>query len=186
MIKEGELDLGSGDNFVECSLVYLYAMPVKAQEHPQSDKILTWTEGAAPTKASLADVRWMEGAWEGPLETATQQHIVFSPVSDHMPGFTRAWGPDGAIWFYEINDLVEVDGSLEFRVKHFSGELAGWEGKDQFMRHRLVKKTAQALYFDGITIIREGPDHFTVFVRISDGERKGQIVLVHQTRISKR
>jgi hypothetical protein len=160
-------------------------MPVEAQDHPQSEKVLTWTEGAAHPRASIADVRWMEGAREGSLETATQQHTVFSPVSGHMPGFTRAWGPDGAIWFYEINDLVEVDGSLEFRVKRFSGELAGWEGKDQFLRHRLVRITAQALYFDGITIVKEGPNRFTVYVRISDGERKDQIVLVHQTRISK-
>jgi hypothetical protein len=162
------------------------SMQGKAQEQPQSEKVLTWTEGAAPAKASIADVRWMEGEWEGTLESGMQQHTVFSPVSGHMPGFTRAWGPDGAIWFYEINDLVEADGSLEFRVKHFSGELAGWEGKDQFIRHRLVRIAAQELYFDGITIIKEGPDHFTVFVRISDGERKGQIVVVHQTRVRKR
>ena len=156
-----------------------------AQDQPQSDRVLTWTEGATPPKASIADVRWMEGGWEGPLESAMQQYSVFSPVSGHMPGFTRAWGPDGAIWFYEINDLVEVHGSLEFRVKHFSGELSGWEGKDQFVRHRLITITDHALYFDGLTIVKEGADHFTVYVRITDGDRKGQIVVVHQRRIPK-
>jgi hypothetical protein len=161
-------------------------LQINAQEHSQSVKVLTWAEGAASPKASVADVRWMEGEWEGALESATQQHTVFSPVSGHMPGFTRAWGKDGAIWFYEINDLAEVNGSLEFRVKHFSGELAGWEGKDEFDRHRLMTITDQALFFDGITIVKEGPDHFTVYVRITDGERKGQIVVVHQSRIPKR
>ena len=166
----------------------LICMPMQenARKSAPSPMVLTWTEGAVRPKASIADVRWLEGQWEGKLDSATQQYTAFSPVSGHMPGFARAWGPDGAIWFYEINDLVEVDGSLEYRDKHFSGELAGWEGKDEFVRHRLVTITDQALYFDGITIVKEGPHHYTVYVRISDGERKGQIVVVHQTRIPKR
>lgn len=157
----------------------------KAQEPKPTEMVKTWTEGTIPPKATLDDVRWLQGEWEGKLEGAMQQATSFSPVSGHMPGFARAWGPDGAIWFYEINDFVEVGGSLEFRAKHFSSELAGWEEKNAFARHRLVAITDHALYFDGITFVREGSEHHTVYVRIAQGERQGAIVVVHQARTTR-
>jgi hypothetical protein len=159
---------------------------VAAQEPAPNEMVRSWKEGAIRPKATLNDVRWLEGDWEGKLEGGMQQYMAFAPVSGHMPGFGRGWGPDGNIWYYEINDFVEVDGSLEFRVKHFSGELADWEGKDGFLRHRLVALTDNTFYFDGITIVREGADHQTVYVRITEGERKGTIIVVHQTRVTRR
>lgn len=156
-----------------------------AQESAPNEMVRTWKEGAPRPKATLNDVRWMEGEWEGKLNGGMQQYAAYAPVAGHMPGFGRGWGPDGTIWYYEINDFVEVDGSLEFRVKHFSGEMADWEGKDGFLRHRLVARTENTLYFDGLTIVREGPDRQTVYVRITEGERKGEILVVHQTRVKK-
>ena len=101
-----------------------------------------------------------------------------------MPGIARGWGSDGSNWFYEINDFVEVNGSLEFRVKHFSGDLAAWEGKNDYVRHRLIELASQTVYFDGLTIVKEGAEHFTLYLRITEGERKGQTLIVHQTRVS--
>lgn len=172
--------------FLRLALLPLFAffLHANAQEPRPTEMVKTWTEGTVSPKATLNDVRWLQGEWEGKVEVAMQQATSFAPVSGHMPGFARAWGPDGAIWFYEINDFVEVDGSVEFRVKHFSGELAGWEEKNAFVRHRLVAITADALYFDGITFVREGPEHHTVYVRTAQGDQKGSIVVVHQTRSS--
>ena len=42
------------------------------------------------------------------------------------------------------------------------------------------------MYFDGLTIVKEGTEHYTIYVRITEGERKGQILVVHQTRVAKR
>src|SRR5579863_965224 len=121
-----------------------------AQEPVPSEMVRTWKEGAILPKATLNDVRWMEGEWKGNLDGGMQQYMAFAPVSGHMPGFGRGWGADGKIWYYEINDFVEVDGSLEFHVKHFSSDLADWEGKDGFLRHRLLALTDNTLYFDGL------------------------------------
>jgi hypothetical protein len=148
--------------------------------------VRTWTDGSVSPAAKINDIRWLVGEWKGNLEGGMQQYTAFQPVGGHMPGFSRGWGQDGSIWFYEINDMVEVNGSLEFRVKHFSGDLANWEEKNEFVRHRLIQRTDRALYFDGLTIVKEGMDHFTVYVRITDGDRKGRILVVHQTRASKR
>ena len=150
---------------------------------PLPTEVLSLAEGATSPEATIDLVRWLEGSWEGTLEGAMQQHVALAPVSGHMPGFVRAWGPDGSIWFYEINVLAEVGESLEFRVKHFSSELAGWEGKDEFVRHPLVAFTDQAVFFHGITFVKNGPDSHIVYFRIPEGERKGQIIVVHQTRV---
>jgi hypothetical protein len=156
-----------------------------AQEPSPASMVRTWTKDSVSPHATINDIRWLVGEWEGPLDGGMQQHISLAPVGGHMPGISRGWGQDGAIWFYEINDMVEVNGSLEFHVKHFSSELAGWEGQTEFVRHRLIEITDSAMYFDGITIVKEGPDHHTVYVRINDGDRKGQVLVVHQTRVSK-
>jgi hypothetical protein len=145
----------------------------------------TWTEGTVSPAATIKDLHWLEGNWEGPLEGGMQQYAVFTPTKGHMPGFARGWGQDGSIWFYEINDFVEVNGTIEFHVKHFSGDLAAWEGSE-YVRHRLIEVTNKVIYFDGLTIVNEGPDHMTAYARIEGGERKGQVLVVHQTRVSKR
>jgi hypothetical protein len=169
-------------------ILLLCAMPIAAiaQEPSPNSMVRTWTDGAVSPAATIHDVLWFVGDWEGELEGGMQQSTTFSPTKGHMPGFARGWGQDGSIWFYEINDFIEVNGSIEFRVKHFSGDLEGWEGKSEFVRHRLIEMTNKVIYFDGLTVVKEGPEHYTVYVRITEGEKKGQVIVVHQTRVSKR
>jgi hypothetical protein len=72
---------------------------------------------------------------------------------------------------------------VEYRGKHFSSQLAGWEGKDEYYRRRLVAVTENAVYFDGITFVKDGPDRHIVYFRIPSGERKGQVIVVRQKRV---
>ena len=72
-----------------------------------------------------------------------------------MPGFSRSWKEDGTIGFYEIIDFV-----------------------DGYLRHRLIAITDKAVYFDGITFVKEGRDGFAVYVLISGGG-KSRIIVVH-------
>lgn len=153
------------------------------QASPLADKVLQLQEGATSPPATIEDAAWLEGHWEGDLEGAHQQHMVYSAASGHMPGFVRAWGENGDIWFYEIAVFAEVNNSLELRVKHFTSNLVGWEGQEEFIARRLVKLTDEALFFDGATFVKNGPDDHIVYYRIPDGEREGDIVVVHQTRI---
>jgi hypothetical protein len=150
---------------------------------PLPTEVLTWVEGTPTPKATLDIVRWLEGSWQGQLEGSMQEHTVFAPVSGQMPGFVRAWRADGSIWFYEISLFVQVGETLEIRVKHFSPELAGWEGKDEYVRRPLIAFTDKALFFDGITYAKNGPNNHTVYFRIPEGDHKGEIIVVHQKRV---
>lgn len=158
------------------------SMVAMAQEPSQSPMVRTWTEGTISPPATIKDIQWLVGDWRGSLEGSLQQYVVLIPTKGHMPGFARAWKQDGSIVFYEINDFIEVNRTLEYRVKHFSGDLADWEGKDEYDRHRLIAVTDKAIYFDGITIVKEGRDHFTVYVQIPDGEKIGKLLVIHQSR----
>jgi Domain of unknown function (DUF6265) len=161
-------------------------IPAIAQRPSPDATVRTWTDTTISPAATLKDMLWLVGDWQGPLEGGMQQHTAFPPTKGHMPGFARGWGQDGSIWFYEINDFIELNGSLEFRVKHFSGDLAGWEDKNDYVRHRLIELTDKAMYFDGLTLVKQDPDHYTVYLRITDGDKKGEVLTVHQTRTSKR
>ncbi len=145
-------------------------------------EVLSWTAETRAAQAGIDVVRWLEGSWEGDLEGGKQQWTALAPVAGDMPGLGRGWGADGTVWFYEISLFTQVGDSIEFRVKHFSQQLAAWEGKDEYVRHRLIKVTEKALYFDDITFVKRGPDAHSVFLRLRDGERKGQIIAVHQSR----
>lgn len=149
---------------------------------PASTQVFTFEEGARVPKANIDIVRWLEGDWEGALNSGRQEWTALAPVSGDMPGVGRGWGADGSIWFYEISLFTQVGDSLEFRVKHFSQQFAGWEKKDEYVRHRLIAVTDEAIFFDGITFVKNGRDAHTVHLRLSDGERKGEIITVHQRR----
>ena len=159
-------------------------MPCYAQtESLASSEVLTWEEGTPPPRATLDLVTWLEGSWEGALPEGMQQHIVLAPAADQMPGFARGWTSEGDILFYEINVFTEVGESIEYHVKHVSSELFAWEGQDGFVRHRLVRFSDEALFFDGITFVKNGPDSHIVYFRIPEGEREGEVIVVHQRRL---
>ena len=46
---------------------------------------------------------------------------------------------NGAVKFYEINAIVETNGSLEMRLKPFHSDLTGWEDKDAVRLFPLIK-----------------------------------------------
>lgn|GEM_PF-1174371 len=160
----------------------LYAVS-DAEKKPAPSEVLSWSDGAVSPKAKIDVVRWLEGNWEGKLDDNAQQNMIYAPVSGQMPGFVRAWTKEGMILFYEIEVFAEVGDSIECRVKHFSSELVGWEGKDDYIRRRLVAVTDKAVFFDGITFEKDGPDRHIVHFRLPSGGRKGQIIVVNQTRV---
>jgi hypothetical protein len=75
---------------------------------------------------------------------------------------------DGKVAFYELLTFVEEEGSLTLKLKHFNADLTGWEEKDKFVTFRLARVAADAVYFDGLTFRRDGPDRMTIFLALRD------------------
>jgi hypothetical protein len=166
-------------------LIGAVSMTAIAQEHSSDSMIRVWTEGTVSPAATIKDIQWMVGDWRGLVDGNLGESVILSPTKGHMPGVARSWAKDGTIGFYEINDFIEANRSLEYRVKHFSGDFAAWEGKDEYQRHRLIALTDKAIYFDGLTVAKEGKDHLTVYVLIKGVGKEDRVVIVHETRAQK-
>ena len=115
---------------------------------------------AASPKATIADAAWVAGRWLGEGFDAVVEEVMSPPAGNAMIGHFRIVGKAGPS-MYELVQIREEGGSLVYRVKHFNPDLTGWEEKDKTVDFPLVAVEREALYFDGLTIKRTGPDEFT-------------------------
>lgn len=121
--------------------------------------------GAASPRATIADAAWVAGRWVGEGFGGIAEEVMSPPAGNAMIGHFRIV-TKGEPSFYEIVQIREEAGSLVYRVKHFHPDLKGWEEKDKTVDFPLVASERDALYFDGLTIKRTGPDEVTHWVRI--------------------
>ena len=115
--------------------------------------------------ATLEDVSWLVGSWEGEAFGATFEEVWNPPSAGSMVGFFKVINDD-EVSFYELLLLVEEEGSLSLKVKHFNPDFTAWEEKGDYVDFRFVKAEENAIHFSGIS-----------FYRISDDEMHGYIVM---------
>lgn len=67
-----------------------------------------------------------------------------------------------------------MNGSLEYGLKRFSGDLTGWDEIAEVVRFPLVAVEKDVWYLDGLSIRRDGPDEMVASVAAKgpDGARK--------------
>lgn len=133
-----------------------------------TEHTVTLDDASAPPTASLDSVAWLAGRWVGSGLGATAEEIWLPPAGGAMPGVFRLVR-DGAVELYELVTLVEEEGSLTLRLKHFDADLVGWEEKGESVSFPLVHRDQSTLWFDGLTIRRDGPDHMRIWVALGSG-----------------
>jgi hypothetical protein len=140
----------------------------------QAAETRTAPQGHVPPPATVAQLDWLAGIWAGEGIGGAKATEVYSPPGAGSLGghFVQEDGK-GGVEFFEIMQIAEVDGSLVYRLKHFTGALAGWEEKDAYVSFPLVAIEDDAVYFDGLTLRREGDALVSaVLVRQTDGSVK--------------
>jgi hypothetical protein len=121
-------------------------------------------EGPGPA-ATLADMRWLVGHWKGTGLGGVSEEMWSEPAGGAMMGMYRLITRD-AVTFYEFLTLVEEQGSLALKLKHFNADLTGWEEKDKFVTFRLAKLTPTEAWFGGLTFRRVSDDRLDVFLAL--------------------
>jgi hypothetical protein len=122
--------------------------------------------GSASPPATITDMAWFAGHWTGE-GLGGQVEEIWSPAqAGAMMGMFRLL-LDGKTAFYELMTLVEENGSLVLRVKHFNPDLTGWEDKGESVAFALVAVDGDRYLFDGLTIHRQRDDTITIYVAIS-------------------
>lgn len=90
---------------------------------------------------------------------------------------------DGEIYFTEHLYLMQEEGTVVLRLKHFDGDLVGWEERDGMLTFRLIEMTDCAAYFRGLTFRCDGPDGLLVAVRMSGRDGSDSELIFRMTRI---
>lgn len=129
--------------------------------------------GAKSPPATISDIAWMVGHWEGEGLGGQSFETISPPVAGQMAGHFQQV-KDGKVSFYEIYHFVPKDGSLVMRIKHFNPDLTGWEEKGATVDFPLVAIEKGAAYFDGLTMRRVGEDGMESFVVIDHKDGRKQ------------
>lgn len=139
-------------------------VPSTAQES-DTTRTIRLTEDAPRPTASILDVSWLAGRWLGQGLGATTEEVWLPPTGGTMVGVLRLVRGD-SVDFYELVTLVEEEGSLVLRLKHFGPDLVGWEAKGESASFPLVRRQEESLWFDGLTIHRLDEDEMEVWVAL--------------------
>lgn len=129
---------------------------------------VSFPENGSSPKVDLTEIEWMEGHWKGEAFGGITEEIWSPPLGGSMM-FSFRLIVDGEIDFYEFGHIRQLEETLAFELKHFHGDIKGWEEKDEVQRFKLVKTDGNRMYFDGFT-----------FEKISDNEINIYALIEHQ------
>jgi len=161
-------------------LIFCLTLLASAQISCQSTKLwyeentpntLKLKEGAKSPDAKIVDLDWYVGRWVGKGFGGDLEENFGPAMGNSMVGSFRMV-QDGTPIFYEFIAIIEENGTLAYKLKHFNPDLTGWETKDEYVTFKLVKMGKKEVWFDGLTIKREG-NQATLYVSIGeDGKPK--------------
>lgn len=135
-----------------------------------SQNTLKLVDGAKSPPAKIGEMAWLTGYWQGPGMGGHCEEAWGQPIGDRMLGWFSL-RKEGGLVLSEAMTLVEHDGSLMLRVKHFDPEFVGWENRDGFMSFPLVKLGEQEAYFQGLTFRRTGSG-LNIYLVVGGPEKK--------------
>ena len=143
---------------------------------------LKLAEGQPSGRASLADMAWLAGSWEGTGLDGLSSENWGKPAGGMMMGSYRLV-KEGKPVFFEALFLFEQEGTLILRLKHFHPNLVGWEEKDKTVDFKFVKKDGKRMFFSGLTFDRTNPRELAIFLalRQKDGSIREEIFRMKRT-----
>lgn len=145
-------------------LVFLLATAAGAQEKI-TENTIKLAEGAKRPAATIADMAWLEGRWTGEGLGGLSEEMWTAPAGGSMLGVYRLVR-DGKPVFYELLTIVEEEGSLVMKLKHFKPDMVGWEEKDKTVDFRLAALKEGLVQFNGLTFRRDSANEITIFLAL--------------------
>lgn len=129
--------------------------------------------------ATLEDVSWMVGAWNGDAFGGTFEEVWNPPSFGTMVGMFKVLGEEG-VSFYELMLLAEEEGSLVLKVKHFHPDFTAWEDKEDYVSFRLVSLTPGAAHFSGLSFYQVSDDEIHTYIALHNDDKVWEEKLVYR------
>lgn len=142
---------------------------------------MSFSEETTSPKASIEDASWIAGSWSGEAFGGITEEIWSPPLGDSMM-FVFKLVADGKVVFYEIGHIAEVNETLVFQLKHFHGDLKGWEEKDETVDAKLIKVEENRLYFDDFTFEKISDTEINIYVVIGNEDGTSEEVKFNYTK----
>lgn len=131
--------------------------------------------------ASLQDVSWLAGSWSGEAFGDTFEEVWNPPSAGSMIGMFKLL-KEGRVAFYELVLLVEEEGSLSLKVKHFNDDFTAWEDKEEYVDFKLVKVEKDAVHFSGLSFHRINENEIHGYLALRDGDNVWEEKLTYHRR----
>ena len=144
-----------------------------------TENTLRLDEGAVRPEATIEDIAWLAGFWHAEAFGGRVEDVWSSPSAGTMMGMFKVI-QDDAPSFYELQLIVEQEGSLAWLVKHFSADFTAWEEKDAFVTFPLVRMTESSAFFSGLTVRRASADELRVFLAMNGEDGPVEVEMVYR------
>jgi hypothetical protein len=140
-------------------LTLVFALITTASSAQLPNTAHTWKrdESAKPVPATIQSMAWLAGAWEGEGLGGISEEVWMAPQGGSMLGTYRLV-KEGKPVFYEILTIVEENGGLVMRLKHFNADLKGWEEKDKSVEFVYLGEKDGVHHFSGLAFQPKGKE----------------------------
>lgn len=161
-------------NMKRLMLTFLPLLLVVGAYSQTNSNTLTYDSLVGSPKATLAQVSWMEGHWKGEAFGGIVEELWSPPLGGSIM-FTFRLVADGKVSFYENGGIIEENGTLIFKLRHYDAQFHGWEDKDETVDFKLVKMEGNRAYFNDFTLERINADEINMYVVIGHEGKEEEI-----------
>jgi hypothetical protein len=146
-----------------------------------TENILSLEPEMTSPQASLQDINWLAGSWEGKAFGGEFEEVWTSPSGGSMMGSYKSID-ENKTSFYEFIIIQEINNSLLIKLKHFHPDLKGWEEKDSTIDFPLVKVTKNKVYFDGYTFEKINENLIIVYVLLGKDDKTEEVKFIYNKK----
>ena len=132
------------------SLLFVGVLTLIMGHITNAQNTMKFDEAVGSPEATLEDIAWISGHWQGEAFGGITEEIWSAPMGNSMMGAFKLLAED-KVQFYELETITEIDNTILLQLKHFHGDLKGWEEKDETVDFQLVKVSPNKVYFEEFT-----------------------------------
>jgi hypothetical protein len=134
-----------------------------------TEHVYSLGKGAERPAASIEDVAILAGQWQGEGLGGRFEETWNAPSAGTMVGSFKLI-EDDVVKFYELMLLVEEEGSVSMKVKHFNADFTAWEEKPDYVTFRFISADERSVRFSGLCFERVSENEMVAYLAMRSGD----------------